>query len=179
MACVTLGALMTALLPDRASAGNYSGLCGGTKCNLSVNEEAISSPYVSIPTSRVTSWGGDGDSSTSVGTGVVTTLFFGPIGLLGFLAKKHDYNFLINGYDAQGRKSSIQIKFKSDKPAKRLIVELGMVTGLGMAQKRSAKEIRQNERRKGLGDLGRFKDKSGLYEDNSLQEKCFFGWCRQ
>ena len=61
-------------------AGNYKGLCSGTDCYVSVTPEAISSPYGSIPTGRVTSWGGGGESSTSVGTGVATTIFLGPIG---------------------------------------------------------------------------------------------------
>ena len=98
-----------------AFAGNYNAICGGMKCNIYVSPEVITSPYGSIPTGRVTNWGGGGDSSTSVGTGVVTTLFFGPIGLLGFLAKKHDYNFLINGYDEEGRKTSMQLHVQFDK----------------------------------------------------------------
>ncbi len=165
-----------------AAAGNYEGLCAGTKCTLNVNPEAISSPYGSIPTGRVTNWGGGGDSTTSVGTGVATTIFFGPLGLLGFLAKNHDFNFVINGYNDQGKKTSMQIQFKSAKPVKRLIQELGMVTGLGMGQKRSAKQIRKNERRSGIAnDLGSFKRQENLYEESSnLSGKtCFLGWCKQ
>ena len=90
-----------------AFAGNYNAICGGMKCNIYVSPEVITSPYGSIPTARVTNWGGGGDSSTSVGTGVATTIFLGPLGLLGFLAKKHDYNFLINGYDEEGKKTSM------------------------------------------------------------------------
>ena len=77
-------------------AGNYSALCGGMKCNIFVSPDVITSPYGSIPTARVTNWGGGGESSTAVGTGVATTIFFGPLGLLGFLSKKHEYDFLIN-----------------------------------------------------------------------------------
>ena len=141
-----------------AFAGNYNALCGGMKCNIFVSPEVITSPYGSIPTARVTNWGGGGDSSTAVGTGVATTIFLGPIGLLGFLAKKHDYNFLINGYDADGKKTSMQFSFKNDKPAKRLINELQMTTQLGMGQTRTAKEIRDRESKgKEKIRLGRFK----------------------
>ena len=141
-----------------ALAGNYSALCGGMKCNIYVSPEVITSPYGSIPTARVTNWGGGGDSSTAVGTGIATTIFFGPLGLLGFLAKKHDYNFLINGYDEEGRKTSMQFSFKNDKPAKRLINELQITTQLGMGQTRTAKEIRDSEsKNKEKIKLGRFK----------------------
>ena len=145
-------------ISSSAVAGNYNALCGGMKCNIFVSPEVITSPYGSIPTARVTNWGGGGDSSTAVGTGVATTIFLGPIGLLGFLAKKHDYNFLINGYDEEGRKTSMQFSFKNDKPAKRLINELQMTTQLGMGQIRTAKEIRDRESKgKEKIRLGRFK----------------------
>ena len=145
-------------ISSSAVAGSYKALCGGMKCNIFISPEVITSPYGSIPTARVTNWGGGGDSSTSVGTGVATTIFLGPIGLLGFLAKKHDYNFLINGYDEDGKKTSMQFSFKNDKPAKRLINELQMVTELGMGQKRTAEEIRNRESKgEEPKELGRYK----------------------
>lgn len=127
--------------PALSLAGSYQALCGGTKCTVIVGPDTISSPYGSIPTNRVTNWGGGGDTSTQVGTGVATTILFGPVGLLGFLAKKHDFNFVINGYDADGKKASISLQFKNDKPAKRFVNEMRQVTQLGMGQTRSAKEI--------------------------------------
>jgi len=144
--------------PTAAFAGNYSALCGGMICNIFVSSEVITSPYGSIPTARVTNWGGGGDSSTAVGTGVATTIFFGPLGLFGFLSKKHEYDFLINGYDEEGKKISMQFSFKNDKPAKRLINELQMTTKLGMGQTRTAKEIRDSETKgKEKIRLGKFK----------------------
>lgn len=124
-----------------AIAGTYEALCGGTKCTVYISVSEIRSPYGSIKPQRVTDWGGGGDSNTSVGTGVATTVLFGPIGLLGFLAKNHDFNFMINGYDDTGRKTSLNIQFKNDKPAKRFVNEMQMVTKLGMGQTRTAKEI--------------------------------------
>ena len=145
-------------ISSSAIAGSYNALCGGMKCNIHISPEVITSPYGSIPTARVTNWGGGGDSSISVGTGIATTIFLGPIGLLGFLAKKHDYNFLINGYDEDGKKTSMQFSFKNDKPAKRLINELQLVTELGMGQVRTAEEIRNRESEvKESSKLGRYK----------------------
>ncbi len=128
-----------------AMAGQYEALCGGTKCTVRVTPVEVSSPYGSIPSKRVTYWGVTGDSKTSVGTGVATTILFGGIGLLGFLAKNHQYDFTVNGYDASGKQVSMQFKFANDKPAKLLIQEMIMVTGLGMGQTRTVEEIKAAE----------------------------------
>lgn len=128
-----------------AYAGTYDALCGGSKCSVVVTPDSIRSPFGEIPASRVTYWGSAGDSKTSVGTGVATTLLFGGIGLLGFLAKNHDYQFTISGYDAAGKKVLMQVQFKNDKPAKRLTQELFAVTGLGMNQTRTLEEIKEAE----------------------------------
>lgn len=94
----------------------------------------------------MTYWGSSGDSKTSVGTGVATTILFGGIGLLGFLAKNHQYNFTINRFDAEGKKASMQVEFKNDIPAKLLMSELTAFTGLGMGQTRTAEEILATEK---------------------------------
>ena len=53
---------------------------------------------------QIASWSVNGESSTSIGTGVETTILFEGIGLLGFLAKNHDFDFTIDGYNAEGEK---------------------------------------------------------------------------
>ena len=126
---------------NAALAGTYQALCAGTKCTVYLSATEIRSPYGSIKPQRVTDWGGGGDSNTSVGTGVATTILLGPIGLLGFLAKNHDFNFMVNGYDDSGKKTSLNIQFKNDKPAKRFVNEMQMITKLGMGQVRTANEI--------------------------------------
>jgi hypothetical protein len=131
--------------PLAATAAQYEALCGGTKCTLVVTPSEISSPFGTIPAKRVTYWGNSGDTKTSVGTGVATTILFGGIGLLGFLAKNHQYNFTVNGFDAAGKSISMQFEFKNDKPAKLLMQELVAVTGLGMGQTRTAVEIKAAE----------------------------------
>ena len=128
-----------------AFAGQYEALCGGSKCTIVVTPTEIRSPYGAIPTKRVTYWGSTGDSKTSVGTGVATTILTGGIGLLGFLAKNHQYDFTVNGYDATGKQATMQIEFKNNKPAKRLMNELVVVTGLGMGQTRTLDEIKKIE----------------------------------
>lgn len=114
---------------------------GGVKGAVLVNATEISSPFGRIPAKRVTFWSNSGDSKTSVGTGVATTLLFGGIGLLGFLAKNHQYNFTVNGFDATGNNVSMQFEFKNDRPAKLLMQEMAAVTGLGMGQTRTAEDI--------------------------------------
>ena len=152
--------------PALSLAGSYQALCAGTKCTVIVGPDTISSPYGSIPTNRVTNWGGGGDTSTQVGTGVATTVLFGPIGLLGFLAKKHDFNFVINGYDSDGKKASISLQFKNDKPAKRFVVEMQQVTQLGMGQTRSAKEIMAAESNASTVSTGTLEGDAQLQEAN-------------
>lgn len=133
------------LLCYAAKASQFEALCGGVKCTIIVNQSEIISPYGTVPVSRVSYWGNTGESKTSVGTGVATTILFGGIGLLGFLAKNHSYNFYINGFDASGKKLSMEFAFKNDKPAKLLMQELGMYTGLGMGQTRTIEEIQAAE----------------------------------
>ena len=87
----------------------------------------------------------NGASSTSVGTGVATTLLFGGIGLLGFLAKNHDYDFMVDGYDKEGKQTSLSFKFINKKPVEKLTSELYRVTGLGMGRQRSIAEIKALE----------------------------------
>lgn len=130
-----------------AFAGQYEALCGGSNCTIVVTPTEVISPFGSIPAKRVTYWGGSGDAKTSVGTGVATTVILGPIGLLGFLAKTHQYNFTINGFDASGKQVSMQFEFKNDKPAKKLMQELPGVTGLGLGQTRTVDEIKAAESR--------------------------------
>lgn len=134
-----------ALSCGSAYAGTYDAFCSGARCTVLVTPDSIRSPYGEIPTSRVTYWGSSGDSKTSIGTGVATTILFGGIGLLGFLAKNHDYQFTIGGYDAAGKKVSMLVQFKNDKPAKRMAQELFSVTGLGMNQTRTIEDIKAAE----------------------------------
>ena len=113
---------------------------------ISLNSERITNKYVTIPTSRVTSWSVNGESVSDTGGKVVATIAFGVIGLLAANPKKHDYTLLINGYDLEGEKAFIQMKFKDGKQPPKLITELSMLTGLGMGQKRSIKEIKKIEK---------------------------------
>jgi hypothetical protein len=133
------------LLGVPVKAGQFEALCGGVKCSIVVNQTEITSPFGTIPASRVSYWGNTGESKTSVGTGVATTILFGGVGLLGFLAKTHNYNFYINGFDASGKKLFMEFSFKNDKPAKLLMQELRMYTGLGMGQTRTIEEIQAAE----------------------------------
>lgn len=48
---------------------------------------------------------------------------------------------MINGYGDTCRKTTLNIQFKNDKPAKRFVNEMQMLTKLGMGQTRTAKEI--------------------------------------
>jgi len=117
------------------------------KCKMiiTVSADEISSPSKTIPTTRVTSWVGGGDSKTNVGLGAATTILLGPIGLLGFLAKNHVYSYTVNGFDRDGNRESIVFEFKDKAQPGRLMRELPIVTGLAFGQSRSEMEIKQLE----------------------------------
>ncbi len=134
------------------------------KMQITITADEISSPSTIIPTTRVTSWGGGGDSSTSVGTGVATTLLFGPIGLLGFLAKNHVYSFTINGFDTEGNRESIVLDFKDKVQPAKLMMELPIVTGLALGQSRSEAEIKELEETGGNIEPASI----GKYEEETL-----------
>ena len=144
---LSAGLATTLLLTATAAvqAGTYEAMCGETKCTVNINGRQINTPLGSIPAKRVTQWGLTGKSKTNISTGVWTTVLFGPIGLLGFTAKHSDYNFLVNGYNKQGDKTSLQFKFKNNKPVESLMQEMPMVTGIGMGEIRTALEIKKNE----------------------------------
>ena len=139
--------LSAALAASPASAGTYEALCGTAECTITLSPQAITTPYGIIPTTRVANWGGTGTSSQDLVLGAAATYVLGPVGLIGFLAKTHDYNYLITGYDQFGNRTSVQIKFQNNTPAKRFVQEMVEITGLGMGQVRTATDIKALERR--------------------------------
>ena len=142
---VFAAAALFALTPSIALAGSYDALCGGADCTINVSSQGVRSRQGTIPPSRISYWSVNGESSTSVGTGVATTILFGGIGLLGFLAKNHDFDFTIDGYDEEGRKVAMQFKFKNNKPVKKLTSELYRISGLAMGRQRTIAEIQAIE----------------------------------
>ena len=117
------------------------------KCRvpIEITGEEISSPEVSIPITRVTSWVKSGYSNRRINTGVTTTILFGPLGALGFLSKKHRYSFIVKGFDADGKQATIQIDLFKKPDIERLTQELLLITGLTMGEKRSIEKIRKLE----------------------------------
>jgi len=141
-----------------AVAGTYEALCGTAECRITLSPQSIVTPYGVIPTTRVANWGGTGASNTDLVLGAAATYVLGPAGLIGFLAKTHDYSYLITGYDQGGNRVSVQVRFVNDKPAKDFAQEMVSVTGLGMGQTRTASEIKELERRvaeEGIGAISK------------------------
>ena len=118
------------------------------KCTMDfiTTNQKITGPYKSIPNSRVTNWTISGESKTSVSGKVAATVAFGLIGLLVSDPKKHDYQLVVNGYDVEGEKTFISLRFTDGKQPKKLMTQLPMLTGLGMGQKRTLKEIKKIEK---------------------------------
>ena len=112
------------------NADDYEAICNSRECLLKVNADLISTPFGSIKSSRMTSW-----------PLIVNT----QPRMLGFLGEKDKYTFNLNGYDQNGKKKSLNIQFNNGKAAKKFIREIETVSGLGLGQRRSAKQIRENE----------------------------------
>ena len=115
-------------------AGSYEAICStGGRCNVILAAGKITIPSAVIEKDNVLSWvqGGSG-SKTDVGMGVATTVLFGLPGLLGFGAKKHDYQFSISHVDDSGNVQIESIKFINNTPANQFMMELMGLTGLSM-----------------------------------------------
>ena len=113
---------------------------------IQITGEEIISPKTSIPITRVTSWLKSGYSNRRINTGVTTTILFGPLGALGFLSKKHRYSFIIKGFDAEGKPTTIQADLFKKPDIERMTQELLLVTGLAMGEKRGIQEIKRLEK---------------------------------
>tara|TARA_B100000700_G_C14956648_1_gene814335 strand:+ start:398 stop:988 length:591 start_codon:yes stop_codon:yes gene_type:complete len=118
-------------------------ICG---MELVINDKEITDPYQSIPTSRVKSWSVTGESIPDVSGKVAAFVGFGLIGAFSAQPMKHDYQLIIHGYDYEGKKAFINLKFKDDKQPPKLMTELEMLTGLRMGETRTIEEIKKSEK---------------------------------
>ena len=80
-----------------------------------------------------------------VGMGVATTLFFGLPGLIGFGAKKHDYQFSISHLDSSKNVQIESIKFVNNTPANQFMMELMGLTGLSMGAVNEDLQVRREQ----------------------------------
>ena len=128
-----------------ALAGTYQALCNGGKCNVSITGEGISHPDGFMPATRIKSWSAGGSSETDNTTGIITTIAFGLPGLMGFAAKKHDYQFSVSGYDEDGDSMHLSWRFINNKPANRMMSEMPTISGLRRGQRRSIEDIKAIE----------------------------------
>ena len=122
------------LSPLSVTAGVYQAICdGGNRCSVMLANGQVSLPGATIDKDRILSWaqGGSG-SKTDVGMGVATTVLFGLPGLIGFGAKKHDYQFSINYIDEKGNFQMSSVSFRNSTPANQFMMELMGLTGLSM-----------------------------------------------
>lgn len=134
MAAGTAGALLLGASP--AWAGVYRALCAGnSECTVTLANGQIALPGQVVLKEQVLSWNQGGSGSKSdVGLGVVTTVFFGLPGLLGFAAKQHDYQYNINYLDDSGNTQLVTVAFRNDVPANQFMMELMGMTGLSVGQ---------------------------------------------
>jgi hypothetical protein len=114
----------------------YQALCsGGSECTVTLANGQIGMPGLVIQKDQVLSWsqGGSG-SKTDVGMGVAGVVLFGVPGLIGFAAKKHDYQYTINYVDEAGNTQAASIGFKNNVPANQFMMEMMGMTGLSVGE---------------------------------------------
>ena len=131
---IAASALVISATPSMA--GVYQALCSGnSECTITMANDQISAPDVVIQKDQVLSWsqGGSG-SKTDVGMGVAGLVVFGLPGLIGFAAKKHDYQYTISYVDETGNIQSTSIGFKNNVPANQFMMEMMGMTGLSVGE---------------------------------------------
>ena len=130
-----------------AIAGSYEAICSnGNRCSVILAAGKITTPSAVIEKDNVLSWvQGGGGSKTDVGMGVATTLLFGLPGLIGFGAKKHDYQFSISHIDSSGNVQIESIKFVNNTPANQFMMELMGLTGLSMGSVNEDLQARRDQ----------------------------------
>jgi hypothetical protein len=151
-------AIAGTLVPAESPAGSYSAICeDGGECNVILVNGKINIPGLSIDSDDVISWsqGGKG-SQTDIGMGIATTVTFGLLGIIGFGAKKHDYQFYINYLDDSGNGQMATIGFKNNTPAKQFTMEMMGMTGLSIGELNKSAQAR-------------LKRSSGNNNDESIQ----------
>jgi hypothetical protein len=122
--------------PIPAIAGAYEAICDGdNQCTVTMGAGRLTMPGLAIEKEKILSWsqGGSG-SKTDVGMGVGSVILFGLPGIIGFGAKKHDYQFFINYLDGQANTQLATIKFKNNTPANQFMMEMMGMTGLSVGE---------------------------------------------
>ena len=114
----------------------YQALCsGGAECTVTLANGQIGMPGLVIQKDQVLSWSQGGSGSKSdIGMGVAGVVLFGVPGLIGFAAKKHDYQYTINYVDEAGNTQAASIHFKNNVPANQFMMEMMGMTGLSIGE---------------------------------------------
>ncbi len=158
-----------------ALAGTYDALCSGQKCKIILDAKGFTGPNGFMPVHRIAQWytgGGEehnkvasavGATGGAVGGAVAGavatcwTIILCPVGLLGGgiaggmggsgAGRSADFYFTVVGYDQQGKKTIQSFNFINKKPVGKLMQELPIITNLAMGELRSAKQIKEADRR--------------------------------
>ena len=148
-----------------AIAGTYEALCGDVECQIDVSARGISSPEGFTPSMLVAQWAVGSSSDFNTGKAVAGGLggatagviggaiLLGPIGALAGLigggiagaesGDEFDGYFVIVGYNKKGQKISHSFRFINEKPVKRLLAELPVITGLAQREIRDIQDIEE------------------------------------
>jgi hypothetical protein len=158
-----------------ALASTYDALCNEIACKISLDGRGIAGPVGFIPAHRIAQWytgGGEEHNAAASAAGatggalggafvgaVATcwTIILCPIGIIGGgvaggmggsrAGKSADFYFSVVGYNQEGKKTILSFNFLNKKPAKKMLQELPVMSGLGMGEMRSIEAIRAGDSR--------------------------------
>ena len=160
---LALSIIAFAQLPSNATI--YSALCEKEACEIDVSVRGIDGPSGFIPTEYISEWtqgklqgyssakgiaGSFGGATAGLVGGAI---LLGPVGALGGLVagaiegrkagKEFEGFFTVVGFNEKGEKIAHSFYFVNKKTARRLRIELPIVTGLAAGEKRSLEEIEE------------------------------------
>lgn len=179
-----------------AIAGTYDALCGDIECQITVSAKGISSPSGFTPSNLISMWSVGKASDFNAGKAVAGGLggataglvggaiLLGPVGALAGLlggavaggksGKEFEGFFAVVGYNKKGDKISHSFYFINEKPVKRLLMELPVITGLAQGEERELQEIESNFADDKLDvSTDALPAKLGSYKSSKENKKCW------
>ena len=158
-----LAAAFMAALQSPCYATVYEALCGNADCQIDISVRGIGGPSGFIPTEYISEWTQGKIKGFSSAKGIAGSfggataglvggaILLGPVGALGGLVagaiegrkagKEFEGFFTVVGFDSKGERIAHSFYFVNKKTARRVRIELPILTGLAAGEKRSIEDI--------------------------------------
>lgn len=193
---VILSAGFMAALQSPCYATVYEALCGNEDCQIDISVRGIGGPSGFIPTEYISEWTQGKIQGFSSAKGIAGSfggataglvggaILLGPVGALGGLVagaiegrkagKEFEGFFTVVGFDSKGERIAHSFYFVNKKTARRVRIELPILTGLAAGEKRSIEDIEAafatKDARETVAKGKRLPAKLGLSTNTSLSK---------